>query len=205
MPTKGRYNPTERLGVNAVERFVLEILGWIFRDQPIVDVGIDAHVEICDSTDNEMNSEPTGRLLALQIKTGASYFNRPTDNGWTFYGELEHLDYWTTFSLPVILVLYDLEKCRGYWVQVTSEAVEYTKTKWRIIVPSSQPLNETAKEAWSLAAGSTRTTLSFRRLVLARPLMEAAVDDDLILEVDEWLNKSSGRTDFGNRSRPGAG
>jgi hypothetical protein len=52
------------------------------------------------------NNEPTGKLIALQIKTGASYF-RPKGDDFVFYGELRHLEYWTRHSLPMFLVLHD--------------------------------------------------------------------------------------------------
>jgi hypothetical protein len=48
-----RYSPTERIGVNATERIVVNDLGWIFREQLVVDQGIDAHIERVD------NKEPT--------------------------------------------------------------------------------------------------------------------------------------------------
>jgi len=53
----GRFTKTERIGVNAVERIVLDDLGWIFREQLIVDLGIDAHIELVEH-------EPTGKLVA---------------------------------------------------------------------------------------------------------------------------------------------
>ncbi|WP_461491568.1 DUF4365 domain-containing protein, partial [Pontibacter sp. HJ8] len=37
-----RYSSTERLGVIATDTIVTKDLGWIFREQTIVDVGIDA-------------------------------------------------------------------------------------------------------------------------------------------------------------------
>jgi hypothetical protein len=36
-----RYNQTERLGVVETDLIVTKKLRWIFREQPIVDVGID--------------------------------------------------------------------------------------------------------------------------------------------------------------------
>jgi hypothetical protein len=71
---------TDREGVNAVEGIFLRELGWIFREQTISDWGIDAHVEVTN------RSEPTGRLLALQIKSGKSFFRRRGEN-FVFYGE----------------------------------------------------------------------------------------------------------------------
>ena len=41
---------------------------WMFREQPIDDIGIDAHMEFVDS------SGKPKQLLALQIKSGASWF-----------------------------------------------------------------------------------------------------------------------------------
>jgi Domain of unknown function (DUF4365) len=47
---------TERHGIYAVGLIVHEQLGWIFREQPIEDWGIDAQIEVVDE------SGPTGRL-----------------------------------------------------------------------------------------------------------------------------------------------
>lgn len=43
-------------------------LGWPFREQPTEDYGIDAHAEVVDGEDVRR------RLLALQIKSGMSWF-----------------------------------------------------------------------------------------------------------------------------------
>lgn len=40
-----RYSSTERTGVNKVESVFINKFKWIFREQPIVDLGIDAQVE----------------------------------------------------------------------------------------------------------------------------------------------------------------
>jgi hypothetical protein len=52
-------------------------LGWLFRNQPTEDYGIDAHVEVVDG------ENVRGRLLALQIKSGTSWFKEagPTAGG----------------------------------------------------------------------------------------------------------------------------
>jgi hypothetical protein len=68
---KLRYSPTERIGVSAIEHVVVSELSWIFREQPIVDMGIDAHIELVDET-----YRPTGQLIGAQIKTGASHVTR---------------------------------------------------------------------------------------------------------------------------------
>lgn len=62
---------TGRIGV-AGTQLLFKRLGWIFREQPIEDYGIDAHVEVVE------NNTPTGTLIALQIKSGKSWFKEKT-------------------------------------------------------------------------------------------------------------------------------
>lgn len=38
--------------------------------------------------------KPTGRLIALQIKSGASYFAEPAEGGWLHRDHDAHLIYW---------------------------------------------------------------------------------------------------------------
>lgn len=85
--TQSRDN-TERVGVNAVEAIFLGFK-WVFRPQPISDYGLDAQIEIWEA------EKFTGKLVALQIKSGASYFERKKGDDYVFTGELKHLDYWT--------------------------------------------------------------------------------------------------------------
>lgn len=91
---------TSRIGINAVEAIFLE-MGWIFREQPTSDFGVDAQAEI------KVGKQATGRLIALQIKSGASYFKKRGEN-FVYYGSREHLDYWTNHSLPVFLKVVDV-------------------------------------------------------------------------------------------------
>jgi len=82
---KARYSPTEYIGFNVTERIILNDFGWQFRPQPICDTGIDAHIERADK------GKPTGKLIALQIKTGSSHFKKYED-GLVFYGKNIHLE-----------------------------------------------------------------------------------------------------------------
>ena len=70
-------NSIERIGVYHCGK-IAEQNGWMFREQPIDDVGIDAHMEL---------TEPTGeskQLLALQIKSGASWFKEEKGESFIF-------------------------------------------------------------------------------------------------------------------------
>jgi Domain of unknown function (DUF4365) len=41
-----------------------------------------------------VDEQPTGKLIAVQIKTGPSHFAE-IDDSYIFRGKLTHLDYWT--------------------------------------------------------------------------------------------------------------
>lgn len=130
-----RYTPTERLGINAIEQIVLKELQWIFREQPIADMGIDAHIETVT------NGAPTGQLLALQIKTGASHFH-DTGDALVYYGNTVHIDYWRGHSLPVLLVAHLPETNQTYWIQACPPHVSPTNSAWKITIPKSNRLCE---------------------------------------------------------------
>ncbi|WP_429325845.1 DUF4365 domain-containing protein [Paraburkholderia sp. GAS348] len=52
-----------------------------------------------------MDEQPTGKLIAIQIRTGPSHFAE-CDDSYIFREKLTHLDYWTNHSLHVILVTH---------------------------------------------------------------------------------------------------
>ncbi len=115
--------------------------GWAFRDQNIKDYGIDAHAQPFTAPHT-----PTGRLLALQIKSGDSYFREETNGGWWYRGTNKHLRYWLGHVLPVLIVLYHLDTKTLYWQQVTEDRVEYTDQGWKILIPRDQALSAEAAD-----------------------------------------------------------
>ncbi|AZQ70283.1 DUF4365 domain-containing protein [Streptomyces luteoverticillatus] len=127
----------EREGVTWISHLVTRELGWVFREQPTVDVGIDAHLEVVDGT----TSKATGQLLAVQIKAGLSYFASPTEDGWWFVGDTAHIEYWLGHSLPVLVMLYNPETQRVYWQHVSRQTAFSTGKGWKIHVPVTQELS----------------------------------------------------------------
>jgi len=194
-----KSDKTERIGVNAVESIVLKELGWIFREQPTSDYGIDCHTEITE--DN-----PTGRLIALQIKSGKSYLIEKTKTGFIFRGEPRHLDYWRRHSLPVIVVLYDPATEKAYWQAVTLKTVTALKKGWKIEVPFDQMLGKKSAQALSELAEGPDNLRRLNALALAKPWMELLQKgEELFLEADEWVNKSMGRGSLKLRARDSSG
>jgi hypothetical protein len=179
---------TDREGVNAVEGIFLRQLGWIFREQTISDWGIDAHVEVTN------RDEPTGRLLALQIKSGKSFFRKRGEN-YVYYGEGRHLQYWRNHSLPVAIILHDPETGLTLWQRVEEELITYGKAgRWSIEVPATQVLDSTAIEGLERGV-SDITAYRKLRLVFDLPLMREFAAKEVYFSIDEWVNKSLGMRD----------
>lgn len=129
-----RSSQTDRVGVQTVG-LLFERCGYIFREQPIVDCGIDAQVELVDE------NQASGKLIALQIKSGASWFKETSKDGYVFRGEMEHLEYWLNHSLPVVIVLCDIENDIAYWQSITKHTISYTGKAWKVSVPFHQEVN----------------------------------------------------------------
>lgn len=145
------HSDVERLGVTLAQ-WEFATWGWVFREQPILDYGIDAHVE------PKRDGVASGRLLALQIKTGQSYFATPTEEGWIYRGRDQdrHLRYWLGHTLPVLIILCDERTKTLYWEHVTPERVNYTANDWTITIPRSHTVTPDAMETlWAIAHSAT--------------------------------------------------
>src|SRR3972149_1019365 len=93
----------DRQGVSKLE-FFFSSVGWLFREQYLHDYGIDAQVEIVK------DNKPTGDLIAIQVKSGASYFYERTKTEIIYRADNKHIEYWMRHCLPVIVVLYNPEE-----------------------------------------------------------------------------------------------
>jgi len=127
------YDSTSRVGVHSVGLIVERDLKWSFKEHSIGDWGIDALIEVVEGT-------PTGRLLALQIKSGPSYFTEENDIGFVYRGKKRHLSYWRGHVLPVVLVLHNPDTQQTFWQVVQNELISETTNAWKLVVPKSQLL-----------------------------------------------------------------
>ncbi|MFI5706341.1 DUF4365 domain-containing protein [Kribbella sp. NPDC051620] len=140
---------TNRRGVNTVEEQALE-MDWFFRDQPISDQGIDAHVE------KAPGGAGTGRLLALQIKSGPSYFSEPTKDGWIFRFAKKKARLWLEHALPVLVVLVDIQQRVAYWQHISEQTIQSTGKGFKVEVPQSNTVAD-ADDLWThIASGIER-------------------------------------------------
>ncbi|MDT2867874.1 DUF4365 domain-containing protein [Lactococcus lactis] len=186
-------NHTERIGVAACS-LIAEQNEWMFREQPINDIGIDAHIELVEST-----GKPK-QLLALQIKSGRSYFSEVKDDCIVFREVNERqYNYWTNNSLPCILVLYNPDDEQCIWQKLTTETIKKTKDGkgkgFSVKVPLKQEfLNETSKKELLSFTSLPEHVTNYNFLLSQKKFMQIIQDGgEVKLHSTEWINKSSGR------------
>lgn len=179
---------TGETGVAQVKSQVTKGLGWLFRSQLEADVGIDAHVEVIE------DGVATGRLVALQIKSGGSFFGESTADGFVFRPKDDHVEYWLGHCLPVAVVLADTTEEIAYWQVVTEETMTSTGNGWKMTIPRTNTFSMPAARALAVASEGDAYTLKLRQLQLARHWMEHLVSGgSLAVEFEEWMHKSLGR------------
>lgn len=93
-------------------------MGAIWRPTPCHDLGIDGQMEFLDNTDSVVS---TGKIVAVQVKSGPSYFSRPTTEGYAYYPSSRHRSYWGRLALPVLLVLHDPNQCLTIYTEVKKQ------------------------------------------------------------------------------------
>lgn len=161
MTDRPGYSASQRVGEEGVRLLGLAVgrgLGWVVRDQPTSDFGIDAHIEIIE------DGLATGKLIAVQVKCGTSWFRSPVDDGWRFNADLKHLKYWREHSLPVLVVLCRPDDNSCFWASVSPSSTSRLSPSSTITVPSSNRFDDGARATLTELANA-RCTLPLFHLV----------------------------------------
>ncbi|MHB8089737.1 MAG: DUF4365 domain-containing protein [Anaerolineaceae bacterium] len=110
LPKYDDKNATGNFGVSCVQMIVASTKSTFQEIDTKNDLGIDAIIEIIK------DQYPTHCRIAVQIKTGVSYYNAkkeeceiPVDS---------HAEYWTKYEMPVIGIVFMPEESCGYWVDI---------------------------------------------------------------------------------------
>ncbi|KXL53778.1 hypothetical protein CLNEO_10040 [Anaerotignum neopropionicum] len=181
---------TGRIGVHECG-LLIERMGFIFREQLTSDYGIDAIIE------TRTNDYASGKMIAVQIKSGDSYFKEIKDDFVIYRGEIKHFNYWLNHSLPVIIVLYSPTSRKCIWQTINKQTAKTTGNGWKIRIPFQQELEAAKYNLQILADNQSEYQRRWSSLVVAKEwMLEAKERGSLILEVQEWINKSSGRGTF---------
>lgn len=96
-------------GINFLRTIVDENKCYFNEIQQENDIGIDAIIELTE------NGRNIGKCIAVQVKTGASYFSNdvchiPIEN---------HYSYWNNYSLPVYGIVCDYDRHVAYWINIS--------------------------------------------------------------------------------------
>lgn len=141
LPKSNKSNKIGRKGVTILTSIIVDQLDWLLRiNHQEDDYGIDAYI---DTVTEE--GYLTGKSIAVQIKSGQSYFKQKNEYGWKYSGELRHLNYYLNHEIPVILVIIDTDLQKAYWVILDAEQTEKSSKGWSIIIPFHQELNKDSK------------------------------------------------------------
>lgn len=136
LPKFPQTSTNERIGVLHVASILTE-MGLIFRETSNSDTGIDGYIEEVNN-----NCEATGRLLAVQIKSGISYLH-DHGNDFIYYGDESHLRYWQLYPIPVILCVHNPETGLTYYQTIKTHGHELSS---KIIIPKTQVLSNKNRE-----------------------------------------------------------
>ena len=104
----GRTKVTGRLGMNFVERVALEAHSKPIPVPEDLDTGIDGFIEFSEL-------DGVSRLIAFQIKRGASYFD---ETGAKCQVDSEHLRFWGQYMIPVFLIVVREDESEAFWMDV---------------------------------------------------------------------------------------
>ncbi len=119
LPKYDDKNALGNFGVSYVQMIVTGAKSIFQEIDTKHDLGIDAIIELIK------DQYPTHRRIAVQIKTGSSYYNSKKD-------ECEipidsHAEYWINYEMPVLGIVYVPEKECGYWVDIKKYFEKYDK------------------------------------------------------------------------------
>ena len=139
------YNNSSRKGedgITIVKTIVEKQMQWIFRkNHQEHDFGIDAYIDVISEV-----GHLTGKSIALQVKTGLSYFNEQISLGWVYRDSIEHLNYYLNHDIPVLILLVNDQNEKVYWNICEPSKTESAGDNWKIVIPVNKEFNVQAKD-----------------------------------------------------------
>ena len=177
----------DRLGVSKLDYF-FSSHQWLFREQLLHDHGIDAQVEIV------LGGRPTGDLVAIQIKSGTSYFSETTEDAIVFRTDNKHSKYWAKHCLPVIVVLYHPDEDLLYWESISEDTLTNTGKGWKIHIPKNKILTDESLDEITNLVQNPVYIQKLNKLLLDKPWMELVENDESVyIEFEDYINKTLSR------------
>jgi len=141
LPKYNKSQETGEIGLSIVKKVVESQLNWIFRkNHQEHDFGIDAYIDVIAEF-----GQVTGKSIALQIKTGKSYFDEETELGWVYRGQMSHLNYYLNHQIPIIILIVNDQTEEIFWCLCDADKTDKAGNNWKIIIPRRQRLTKESK------------------------------------------------------------
>ena len=127
----------EDKGLIEIHRVCVQ-MNAIWRPTPCHDLGVDGQIEFLEPNTNVS----TGHIIAVQSKSGPSFFKNQDDNFVKFYPEEKHRRYWSRLKIPVILVLHNPDENQTIFTSLKPQLVG----KGPILLNKNKLFNRTARD-----------------------------------------------------------
>ena len=104
------------------------------------DIGIDAIIEI-----REKEYTSSGKFIAIQLKSGNSFFKNETEDYYYLYMDNNHIEYWLKCLMPVLFIIYSPSEKQAFWHKIDKESLSRKKKSYKIKIPKDNRLSTTSK------------------------------------------------------------
>jgi Domain of unknown function (DUF4365) len=188
---------TAEQGVAQVRKIAATHGGAIFRPFESSDIGIDGTLELLTE-----GREPSGDIVLVQIKAGASYIRK---GKFFLDADRDHFEAWARYSIPVIGVVCDLETNEARWVDISAHLHQNLHTisvgPFSVEAPATQPFSRAGLDAFLKhfrRPNDTATSVEATPNLLIRPWESAdmgptrALLESIAIDYpgfDAWLEK----------------
>lgn len=144
-----------------------EQIGWGPVDNLAHDLGTDLFIQVRDE-----RRFARGLVVGAQVKGRPSFFESAEQTedgvlkGWWFYeANTAHFDDWVRYGFPHLVVLYNYDTKKSYWVHVTAEKCVRTGKGCKILVPVDQTVDSEHLDALLDVATAQRAASAFEQKV----------------------------------------
>lgn len=163
-------DPAICAAIDAVGKVFVRDFKWSFRRLSYPqENGIDARAEILD------NGWSTGRFLPVQIRLASP--ERDVHGSYLHHVQTCDLDYWTSHSLSVCVILFDPVSGNVAWQWATAACGnDENEERWLLNVPAANVLDASARLSFEEAIPPNPQMVLRSALAVDRALMERIGD-----------------------------
>lgn len=100
------------------------------------EVGIDAILEIRDDS-----YKSSGKFVAIQLKSGESFFEHHDEHAYYHYIDDVHVTYWLRCCSPVLFIIYNPAWRVAFWSRIEKSSLILTGKMYKIVIPKENNLS----------------------------------------------------------------